>query len=86
MFTYLFGPVLRAPISRITPFVESLFGGSNSNAYGNQILAICNGFTCIASAKNTSGTQHPFTMALGGGVDFKVSEHLPFDHSRLTGY
>jgi hypothetical protein len=76
MFTYLFGPVIRAPISKITPFAESLFGGSNSNAYGNQIVAICNGFTCIASAKNVSGTQHPFTMALGGGVDYRISEHL----------
>jgi hypothetical protein len=76
MFTYLFGPVVRVPLSRITPFGEVLFGGSNSNGYGNQILAICNGITCTQAARNASGTQHPFTLALGGGLDFKVSEHF----------
>lgn len=73
MFTYLFGPVIRIPISKVTPFGEWLFGGSNSNAYGRQIVAICNGITCTTAAKNASGTQHPFTMALGGGLDIKVS-------------
>src|SRR4029077_6251517 len=63
MFTYLFGPVVRLPLSRITPFGELLFGGSNSNAYGNQIKGICNGITCITSTSNIGGTQHPFTMA-----------------------
>jgi hypothetical protein len=76
MFTYLFGPVIRVPISRVTPFGELLFGGSNSNAYGNQIKSICSGFTCTTAATNVSGTQHPFTMALGGGLDIKASEHL----------
>lgn len=76
MFTYLFGPVIRVPVSRVTPFGELLFGGSNSNAYGNQIVAICNGTTCTAGAKNASGTQHPFTMAFGGGLDIKASEHF----------
>jgi len=59
MFTYLFGPVIRVPVSRVTPFGELLFGGSNSNAYGNQILAICNGTTCTTAAKNASGTSIP---------------------------
>ena len=73
MFTYLFGPVIRMPISRITPFGELLFGGSNSNAYGNQIKGICNNFNCIASSTSVYGTQHPFTMAIGGGIDIRVS-------------
>jgi hypothetical protein len=76
MFTYLFGPVVRLPLSKITPFGELLFGGSNSNAYGNQIKGICNGVSCITSATNIGGTQHPFTMALGGGLDIKLSESL----------
>jgi Outer membrane protein beta-barrel domain len=76
MFTYQFGPVVRVPISKVTPFGELLFGGSNSNAYGNQIKAICNGITCTPAATNVSGTQHPFTMVLGGGLDIKVSNHV----------
>lgn len=74
MFTYQFGPVLRYPTGRITPFGEVLFGGSNSNAYGNQVKAICTEFACISSATNISGTQHPFTMLAGGGIDIKVSK------------
>jgi opacity protein-like surface antigen len=76
MFTYLFGPVVRVPLSKVTPFAELLFGGSNSNAYGNQIKAICNGITCTTAARNASGSQHPFTMALGGGLDIKLSENF----------
>jgi hypothetical protein len=76
MFTYLFGPVVRVPVSSVTPFGELLFGGSNSNAYGNQALAICNGITCTATNNNVGGAQHPFTMALGGGLDIKISEHF----------
>ena len=76
MFTYMFGPVIRMPISKVTPFGELLLGGSNSNAYGNQVKGICNNFTCTTSSTNVSGTQHPFTMALGGGLDIKVAKNF----------
>ncbi len=52
MFTYLFGPIVRFPISRVAPFGELLFGGSNSNGYANQIKGICNNATCTTSATN----------------------------------
>jgi hypothetical protein len=74
MFTYLFGPVVKLPLSRITPFAEILFGGSNSNGYANFTRDVNRlGGTLNAS---TSGTQHPFTMAVGGGIDFHVSRHF----------
>jgi hypothetical protein len=72
MFTYLFGPVVKVPFSRWTPFAELLFGGSNSNGYGNVTKAIDAG----GGAFSTSGTQHPFTMALGGGLDVHLSHHF----------
>ena len=71
MFTYLFGPVLRIPTPVIKPFGEVLFGGSYTDAYVNLSKQIdANGGT-IASP-----TQHPFTMAAGGGVDVSVSHRL----------
>lgn len=76
MFTYQFGPVVRVPFSRVTAFGEVLFGGSNSNGYANQIKAICNNVTCTSAATNASGTQHPFTMTVGGGLDIKLSTHF----------
>lgn len=74
MFTYMFGPVIRIPFSRWHPFGELLFGGSNSNGYAHLTKAIdSNGGTITAS---TSGTQHPFTMALGGGLDVHLTSRF----------
>jgi hypothetical protein len=72
MFTYLFGPVVKLPLSRITPFGELLFGGSNSNGYANLSKAIIAGGGTISA----SGTQHPFTMAFGGGLDVHINHNF----------
>ena len=68
-FTWLFGPVLKVPIKRITVFGEVLFGGSNSNLYSNLSREIQAGGGTI----QFNGTQHPFTLAVGGGLDVHVS-------------
>jgi hypothetical protein len=72
MITYLFGPVVKLPLSRITPFGELLFGGSNSNGYANLSKAIIAGGGTIRA----SGTQHPFTMAFGGGLDVHINHNF----------
>jgi hypothetical protein len=72
MFTYLFGPVVQIPIPKVKPFGELLFGGSNTNGYTNLIKAIDTGGGTIA--KNP--TQHPFTMAFGGGLDISLSSRV----------
>ena len=72
MFTYLFGPVVKFHTPRMTPFGELLFGGSNSNGYANLSRAIVAGGGTIG----TSGTQHPFTMAVGGGIDFHINHNF----------
>src|SRR5215831_7390644 len=71
MFTYLFGPVLRLPLPVVKPFGELLFGGSNTNAYVNFAKEID-----AAGGSISVPSQHPFTMAAGGGVDVSVSHHL----------
>jgi len=72
MFTYMFGPVIRMPAKRVTPFAEVLFGGSNTNLYGNLSNVIIEGGGTI----NAVATQHPFTMAFGGGLDVNVNKHV----------
>jgi hypothetical protein len=72
MFTYLFGPVLRIPIPKVAPFAEVLFGGSNTNGYVNLVNSINNGGGTLSKTP----TQHPFTMAFGGGVDISVSKRV----------
>ena len=71
MFTYLFGPVLRIPTPLIKPFGEVLFGGSYTNAYVNLSKQIDQ-----AGGTISSPSQHPFTMAAGGGVDLSVSHRV----------
>ena len=72
MFTYLFGPVIRIPIPIVKPFGEVLFGGSNTNGYVNLEKSIITGGGTISR----SPTQHPFTMAVGGGLDISVSSRI----------
>ena len=71
MFTYLFGPQITYRMPKLNVFGELLFGGSNSNAYANVAEAF-NG----VGGNVASGTQHPFTMAFGGGLDVKVSKNF----------
>jgi len=72
MFTYLFGPVLRIPIPKVTPFGEILFGGSDTNGYVN----LTNAIIAAGGTISRTPTQHPFTMAVGGGLDISVSKHV----------
>jgi hypothetical protein len=71
MFTFLFGPVLIIPIPKVKPFGEVLMGGSKTNAYVNLSNAIDQAGGTVAVA-----TQHPFTMALGGGLDVDAGKHI----------
>jgi len=74
MFTYLFGPVVKFPAKHIVPFGELLFGGSNTNGYASLTDAIVAGGGTI----NRGSTQHPFTMAIGGGLDVAATKHVSF--------
>jgi hypothetical protein len=78
MFTYLAGPVIRIPIWKVKPFGEVLFGGSNTNGYTNLEKSIIAGGGTVT----LSPTQHPFTMAAGGGLDISISHSVsirPFE-------
>jgi len=72
MFTYMFGPVVRYPAGKFTPFAEVLFGGSNTNGYTNLVKSINLGGGTLTA----SGTQHSFTIAYGGGLDVNVYHHV----------
>lgn len=68
MFTYLFGPQIKKH-GRIEPFAEALFGGAHSNTYANIFKS---GFF----VGGTSPSNNAFAMALGGGLDFKVTHKI----------
>lgn len=72
MFTYLFGPVVRFPLHKVTVFGDLLFGQSNTNGYANLTQAIDAG----GGTLQNSGTQHPFTMDVGGGLDLNLNKTI----------
>jgi hypothetical protein len=72
LFTYQFGPEVRMPWRRATLFGETLFGGSSTNGYRNLERDIDLG----GGTLTISGAQHPFSMAVGGGVDLNVSKKV----------
>lgn len=61
MYTYLFGPIVRFPVSsKITPFGHLLFGGAHLNANGLGL----------------SGSDNSFSWAMGGGLDANVHPNI----------
>jgi len=57
---FLFGPRFSARTERATPFIHFLFGGANGRA----------------SAGSEHLSKSVFAMAIGGGLDVNVSDHL----------
>lgn len=82
-FTYLFGPrVFLNKAGRYSPFFEYLLGGiHNSRSFSvpnillPPVFTVPAGVTADVSATTTRfrTTQNAFAMALGGGVDIKLS-------------
>ena len=70
MKTFLFGPVIKARRKHFEPFAEALFGLSHVNAYANlsKVIALA-----PASTFRVQGSQDPFTLAAGGGIDIPLS-------------
>ncbi|SRR6266849_2243532 len=59
--TYLFGPrVSYRHLRKVTPFGQALFGVGHANASGF----------------GTVNSQNAFAMSVGGGVDYKLFDHI----------
>ncbi len=65
-FTYLFGPRFNWRLARFTPYVQTLVGGARfSNAYDPG-----------SSSPLLGVTENSFAAAIGGGVDFRLTDHI----------
>lgn len=67
MFTYLFGPQIRVPGHRISPYLNFLFGGAHTSVFADAIAACGNCTTTAAPSGNSFG------MSIGGGLDLPVT-------------
>jgi opacity protein-like surface antigen len=61
VYTYTFGPTIRVPMDKATPFVHALFGGGRISA--------------DESGTNLF-TSNGFVYALGGGLDVNASKNV----------
>jgi len=61
-YTYMFGPTLRAPMDKATPFAHALFGGAHDSA--------------DASGFGGLGGDSSFAYAFGGGFDYDLSPNV----------
>ena len=68
--TWMFGPVIRIPANKFTLWGETLFGGSHTNAYAT----LSREFIANGGDIRLIGSQHPFTMTAGGGLDLNMSK------------
>ncbi len=69
VFTYLGGPRISfRKYERVTPFAQALFGDAHASKV---TLSGCTGRLCTPLP-----TEDAFAMALGGGLDVKVSRHI----------
>lgn len=68
MFTYMFGPQVTFPLYNKRVFAEALFGGANTNAYANLFKG--------ANVTGLSASNNGFAMALGGGFDIAITDHV----------
>lgn len=69
LFTYLFGPVVQKRSGGVKPFGELLLGGAHSNVYAN----VANN-----QALGASPSSNAFAMAVGGGLDLRLNNHVTF--------
>ena len=67
---YLFGPRIRFPKKRASPFTHILFGASHVTSHATLPLI----FPTFPINLGTSRTG--FAMVAGGGVDVKISKHI----------
>jgi outer membrane immunogenic protein len=56
----MFGPKVSAPIGRIRPFAQALFGGAHISV----------------SDSESGGSANAFAWAIGGGLDANVLPHV----------
>ncbi len=72
VYTYLFGPRYSfRNNSRVTPFVQALFGGVHASEVTLDSKSGCTGVGCIPLPSENS-----FAMTAGGGLDIRLNHHF----------
>ncbi len=70
-YSYMFGPVFRAPMGKATPYVHALFGATHLTAENVDLGKL---------------TDTAFSYALGGGFDVNISKNAAFRVAQFDYY
>lgn len=70
-YSFLFGPVLQRSSGKLSPFVHALFG---VNRLSTNSTAATNLDTAVGALVPANFSDSAFAMALGGGLDYKLSK------------
>ncbi len=77
--TYLFGPRVSFRRSRrVVPYIHSLFGGVHATSSVPVIIVPAPFSTAPETVTRLKNSQDAFAMAVGGGLDIKLSHHVMF--------
>ena len=88
-FSYLFGPRLSWGRSkRIDPYIHTLFGGQNtSTSISKDSVVVVNPLIAVNSSGNRySAATNNFAMAIGGGLDIKLTHTLTLRPAQIDYY
>jgi opacity protein-like surface antigen len=81
-YSFLAGPVISYRTkSRLTPFVHTLFGWDRTSLGASTITGSVTSPVPVAAT-----TYNDFAMALGGGVDCRITHHLSLRAGQLDWY
>lgn len=76
--SYMFGPKVSMRLGHVTPFVQSLYGGTHLSGEtcsgGAGVRVRPQGTTGGTSC--TSGSTNGFSMTVGGGLDWNATQHI----------
>ncbi len=72
-YSFLFGPVGYRSVGRYRPFIHALFGATLLHTGTVSIGAVVQGIPIQAS---THISDTAFAMAIGGGFDWRVKDHI----------
>ena len=76
LINYLVGPRVSLRYSRLTPYFHTLFGGVYA-ASSTKIFVVNPADAQTVAARLTT-SQNGFGMAIGGGLDLKITKHISF--------
>lgn len=87
LFGYMFGPRVNLRAGRITPFFETLFGGTHvARSFRSSATVIVGGVNTVTVFQRFVNSADAFSMLVGGGLDLPIGNHLAFRPIKLNYY